>query len=447
MKAQIFVATLALASVAGAQDVTPRPIDDRIAWQIWEPRPGAAPTFALKNDPDHVFRETGPRSPGDVSKWVKDLQTASLYGVPTLGGSGPYVANGRVGLIIDRVDDEAGDPLATGDKELSQRFKNYGNPQVTLADLRAIEQGMQSARDHGVPISVGTLEIDGSGHVRALTVEHLQPSDAHPSSSSGGEGLPVPPDPRKAKTDLAHEEKVIASIRAEVRKVQVASETLQQAVERDPKKADAFASRMLGALADHLAVPQRSLSADEEKAVSELAKELHPSTWVPGAETGDEAQIREGFAYALAERLARVDHGRLVFDYESKVVEDGKDETNSFCIYEDGTVRFGSWGNKKRRDGFLFFTPTTDEASRISAAVNKLRDLPRPTDAEKALETGPKSFTYMFRDADGQDQVRTVNAAYLSANPSLAAFAKEMGGIANEVTPSQGIAKSLDRVR
>jgi hypothetical protein len=462
MKAQIFVATLALASVARGQDVS-----NQLGQKIAGPMFNTDATFELKNDPNHVFAETYYRavpqkgfwqrvgsldldfgnsngSPSDVTKWVSDLKTAQKYGVPTVDATGPVTANGRVGMIVPRVEGATGDPLYAGNeplyagnKEASQRYKNYANPEVTLADLRAIEEGTQAARDHGVPIVADRLQIDASGHVRVPRVERVPTAD-------GGDGLPLPPSTPQSKPILDHQAAIINAVRVEVRNVELVSKTLQESgIEKDPKRANALAAQMLSDMIEsskHLtgAAPA-VLSPDMEKVADKLVTGLQPSFCAPCIDT----LVRNELANVLLQK----DHGPIVGGISVIDKEHGRSSLETFLVKEDGTVEFGSTGNDEHPKGTFTYTPTADEAARIAADMKKLRALPAPTAADKTIPPGQATFVVEYTDDQGKHHSSVVNMSYISRNKdAFMDFSKLGEAIANKVD-SNGMTHTFDRIK
>jgi hypothetical protein len=477
MRTQIvsFALVLSATGAASAQQDVLKDISKQVGPQIGGPLFKSVATRTYGPDSKYVFAETG--SPSDVKTWEHDLIEAKKYGVPSLEISGPFLANGRVGVLRPRLEGVTGDPLSVGNTDAIQRYKDYANPEVTLADLRKIEEGMQSARDHGVPIFFGGLEIDASGHVHVPYVERL-----HVPTNGDVDGLPMPVDLRKASGPLDHEAKVLASIRAEIRNVRLASGVLQdKGIEAlDSKKAVALAARMLGEMQDvtkHVEYaadrpkpdPARPDYVDATESAAEdgaaqLAHLLRP-TYNPA---GLEVAARDWILSFFNEREQLRQHGPVVGGLTVMEKRNGKKARETFLYYKDGHTEFDSsgtatewfqsefepwapWGTARKRVGNLDdYKSTEDEARRLAAAMPKLRGLPAPTLAEQTIPPGEPTFYVDFQDETGKSQSYKVNEAYLSAHQdSFLDFVRLARQITEKVDPvkATGMTQTLDKIK
>jgi hypothetical protein len=458
----VFTALVLFSAVASAQDVS-----SRVGQQITGPMFNTEGTFALKDDYEHAFAETYYRpnpspqkgvwnrvrswdwdygnsngSAQDVNQWVSDLATAKRFGVPTIDATGPVTANGRVGMIVQRVEGAAGDPLYAGNKDMSRRYQDYTNPETTLADLSAIEKGTKAARDHGVPIVAGHLQIDASGHVSVPYVEKVS------SYTTGGDGLPLPPNPQQLKASLDHQKAVIDGIRAEVKNVQAVSKTLQESgIETDPRKANALAAKMLGEMLDtqkHVTHSDRApLSPDMEKVAEKLVNELRPSFNA----TCLDVAARDTLASVIRDRAEVAAHGPVVGGVTAMQGENGSGMLETYRVHKDGTVEFDAADGDHKR-GTFNYTPNAAEAARIAANMKKFSTLPPPTPDQQTLRPGDAAFD--IEVVDCQSHTYRVNMTYLTAHKDVFGdFSNLSNEIANKVDPvkANGMTHTFDKIK
>jgi hypothetical protein len=466
MRTGTIILALALASarVASSQDYS-----GKLGPKLSGPVYGAEATYSLKNDWNHVFAETPYRpdpepnwgllhklfgdtgdpygSPDEIRGWVKDLAVARSFGVPTIDATGPVKANGRVGMILPRRDVVTVIPHGSS-PEQNLRYDDYANPEVTTADLDAIENGLKKARAGGYNFALDQLEIDPSGHVRVSPVRVLQ-------RKSGGGGLPLPLSPEE-KTRLSgmvgDEQKMIATLRAEVKNVQVISQELQsRGIEKDPKKANALAANMAAWIAnpkyDGFNEFYEYLGYENEKLVQDLALKLrspeHQDRSMVPASAGEDNIIKV-IRGALGLALAQCNHGPIVGGVTVTSHDQGKTLTESFRFHGDGTVEFDTSGSSTHEKGTYVYAPSAPETKRLEDDMKKLRSLPAPTKADKTIPPGGDEVTIESTDDQGKLRTYKVNLKYALANPDkLDDLMKLSGDITHRLTP--GMLSVLDR--